>query len=87
MRTSGASASAAITQDVTVSSTPNPFGSGNVFDYHNVENDAYAFQTLPFTVDSYYELDRSTSPARLLLLGSNTVDDQKNVTSVQYAPP
>jgi hypothetical protein len=79
--------SAKVSQNVNVSSVANPFGSGTAFDYHNAENDAYALQTLPFTIDSFYQLNLATFPSPLLLLGSKTVDDQMNATSVQYTTP
>lgn len=78
---------AQVAQDVNVSSVSNPFGAGAAFDYHNVENDAYALQTLLFTTDSFYQLKSSSAPKQLVLLGSNTVDDQKNKTSIKYAMP
>ena len=80
-------AKAQVAQNVSITSVNDPFGSGNAFDYHNVENDAYALQTLLFTTDSFYQLDSSVSPKELLLLGSNTVDDQKNTTSIHYTTP
>ncbi len=80
-------ASADIAQNVKVTTVDNPFGPGSVFDYHNVENDAYTLQTLLFTTDSFYQLKTTVSPKQLLLLGSNTVDDQKNKTSIVYTTP
>ena len=80
-------ANAQVAQNVSISSVNNPFGSGSAFDYHNVENDAYALQTLLFTTDSFYQINSSTSPKQILLLGSNTVDDQKNTTAIHYTNP
>lgn len=80
-------AKAQVAQNVSITSVSDPFGSGSAFDYHNVENDAYALQTLLFTTDSFYQIDSSVSPKEILLLGSNTVDDQKNTTSIRYTTP
>ncbi len=80
-------ANAQVAQNVSISFVNDPFGSGSAFDYHNVENDAYTLQTLLFTTDSFYQINSSTSPKEILLLGSNTVDDQKNTTSIHYTNP
>jgi len=78
---------AQVSQNVNVSSVANPFGSGSAFDYHSAETDAYALQTLLFTTDSFYQLNQASSPARLLLLGSDSIDDQKNSVTIQYDNP
>ncbi|MGZ3503943.1 MAG: hypothetical protein ACXVAM_01215 [Vulcanimicrobiaceae bacterium] len=78
---------AQVTQNTTVSLKGNPFGSKPQQDFHTVESDAYALQTLSLTTDSFYDFDNPTSPTKLLLFGSASVDDQSNKFFTQYDTP
>lgn len=69
-----------VTQNVAVSATANPYGSGSVSDFNVVETDAYPTQTYKTTTDYYYQ----QPAADFELLGYSAVDDQGNTTAVHY---
>ncbi|HUZ50817.1 MAG TPA: hypothetical protein VMW12_13900 [Candidatus Dormibacteraeota bacterium] len=75
-------ASATIKQNVTVITTPNPFGAGQVQDFQTLESDVYPAQTLSSKNDFYYQ-----SGSAFQLLGYSSVDDVGDATTVQYATP
>lgn len=78
---------AQVAQNTVISTVANPFGSGNVLDYHTAENDAYALQTLPFTTDAFLRVNSAVSPSELVLLGSKVVDDQGSKTLTTFDLP
>lgn len=73
----------AITQNVTVNATPNPFGSLSAGDFHTVETDAGALVTRATTTDAWLGM----SGVNLVEYGYKSVDDSGNSLSAQFTTP
>ncbi len=76
------SSTAKISQAVTVVATANPYGSGQVQDFHTVESDAYPAQTVSATTDYYFQSGTAFS-----LLGYASVDGTGNRSAMSFTSP
>jgi hypothetical protein len=78
-----ANATDGISQTVTVTASPNPFGSLSAGDFHTVESDTAALVTRTTTTDAWLLL----SGADLVEFGYKSVDDSGDSLSAQFPTP
>lgn len=76
-----------IAQNITVASSPNPFGSSAASDFHTVETDTAPLATHTLTTDTWLALSSPSSIANLLEYGTIAVDDSSDSLSANYTTP